>query len=62
MKPGDLVTVKSGGPVMTVDFIEGTDVCCTWFDAKNNRKQEKFLEATLKPYDEAAAMGAFGVS
>lgn len=34
-KPGDLVRLKSGGPVMTVSIIE-TDglVRCVWFDSE----------------------------
>ena len=54
-KPGDLVRLKSGGPVMTVekanlDFYkqwEGT-YSCSWFaGAKNNHKS--FSEAALEP-------------
>jgi len=43
--PGDLVQLKSGGPVMTVEIIDkdsitGRDaVFCVWFE-KNGNKQE----------------------
>ena len=32
-KIGDLVTLKSGGPIMTVEAVQGTDpkVSCVWF-------------------------------
>ena len=29
--PGDVVYLKSGGPAMTVDVIQGTMACVTWF-------------------------------
>lgn len=35
-KPGDVVELKSGGPLMTIVFIEeknnGAEACCTWFN------------------------------
>ena len=31
-KPGDVVTLKSGGPKMTVSWVEGNEVGCVWFD------------------------------
>jgi uncharacterized protein YodC (DUF2158 family) len=52
MNPGDVVQLKSGGPLMTVESVDQSGVICVWFDAKHNRKQERFPEATLKPYDE----------
>jgi uncharacterized protein YodC (DUF2158 family) len=45
-KPGDVVLLKSGGPRMTVDFMENGRVCCSWLD-KNKRYQEYFLVETL---------------
>lgn len=30
-KPGDIVRLKSGGPLMTVTTIVGWDTNCTWF-------------------------------
>lgn len=30
-KPGDLVTLKSGGPSMTIAEIDGTKALCHWF-------------------------------
>jgi uncharacterized protein YodC (DUF2158 family) len=31
-KPGDVVMLKSGGPKMTVDQLDGAKVWCDWFD------------------------------
>ena len=31
---GDVVQLKSGSPDMTVEWIEGSDAYCVWFDGK----------------------------
>jgi uncharacterized protein YodC (DUF2158 family) len=42
-KPGDVVQLKSGGPVMTIKFIdEDGDVFCEWFDKKDELKAGRF--------------------
>jgi len=48
---GDLVKLKSGGPVMTVEATDGTDIYCMWFI---DHKVEKgvFREPTLEAYNE----------
>jgi len=51
-EPGEQVTVKSGGPVMTVKAAKGDTVFCVWMDG-NHKKEDGFLAATLKPYDES---------
>jgi uncharacterized protein YodC (DUF2158 family) len=54
-KPGDLVELKSGGPVMTVERVTNirsneTSYSCSWFaGAKDSHKI--FTEAALKPAD-----------
>ena len=30
-EPGNIVQLKSGGPLMTVVEVKGTDVTCLWF-------------------------------
>lgn len=43
---GDIVHVKSGGPLMTIKWAEGTDVICVWFEGKN-KKERRFLASTV---------------
>jgi len=63
MKQGDVVVLKSGGPLMTVEAVRVDGVLCVWFDEKNNHKQATFPEAMLSLYDdEAAAVGGFGMT
>jgi uncharacterized protein YodC (DUF2158 family) len=59
-KPGDVVQLKSGGPLMTVTAIDHSGVVCTWFD-KNNHKTATFPASTLELYDENGA-GGFGIA
>jgi uncharacterized protein YodC (DUF2158 family) len=45
---GELVQLKSGGPVMTIDWIEGDQATCSWFDGKEECwSGGKFSVATL---------------
>lgn len=46
-KSGDTVKLKSGGPVMTIKWINGDEVACAWFDGKKPLSQE-FELATLR--------------
>jgi uncharacterized protein YodC (DUF2158 family) len=52
--PGDVVHLKSGGPLMTVESANASGVTCTWFDDKKNLKNARFPEAILEKYDESA--------
>lgn len=50
---GDVVSLKSGGPRMTVDYIETEDdgtvkVWCVWFDDKREHKSQVFSAETLE--------------
>lgn len=53
---GDLVTLRSGGPVMTVDREAAlswlgsapTEIICVWFDG-SKKVQESFSIKSLKP-------------
>jgi uncharacterized protein YodC (DUF2158 family) len=51
---GDVVTLKSGGPRMTIEAIGPEDggAHCMWFDGKNQVKTELFVAATLEKVDE----------
>lgn len=40
-KGGDVVQLKSGGPIMTIKWVEGNEALCQWFD-KSDIKQHKF--------------------
>jgi uncharacterized protein YodC (DUF2158 family) len=46
-KPGDTVKLKSGGPLMTVNGVDGEDVICVWFEGKDINERA-FKSATLK--------------
>jgi len=39
-KTGDLVKLKSGGPVMTVKFAEDQKVWCVWFQGEKYSGEE----------------------
>jgi uncharacterized protein YodC (DUF2158 family) len=56
-KPGDLVVLKSGGPVMTVDSVDhlaGLGVGCVWF-AGAKRETAYFKEEAIEPAPAKAA-------
>ncbi len=44
---GDLVRVRSGGPLMTVTAVQGDQVNCTWTDWDGQLKAESFPIAVL---------------
>jgi uncharacterized protein YodC (DUF2158 family) len=44
---GDLVRVRSGGPLMTVTGIQGDQVNCSWADWNGDLKSENFPIAVL---------------
>ncbi len=51
-KEGDSVTLKSGGPVMTISELKENDRCvCRWFD-KNTQFKDIFNSSDLKEYEE----------
>jgi uncharacterized protein YodC (DUF2158 family) len=52
MQAGDVVQLKSGGPPMTVSFVEANgEVACKWFNDKNKLEQARFQEASLEPVE-----------
>ena len=52
-KAGDLVMLKSGMPVMTVQSISVDDVSCVWID-KNKTYRETFPSIVLKKFTRIA--------
>tara|TARA_R100001369_G_scaffold53398_1_gene80213 strand:+ start:387 stop:593 length:207 start_codon:yes stop_codon:yes gene_type:complete len=58
---GDKVQLNSGGPIMTVEELDGTDVYCVWFQGKSPNQavmRDRFSEVILTPYKPAAVAGA----
>jgi len=48
MQVGDLVRLKSGGPVMTVSWLNSGDVGCNWFNQSDELKTAHFRAAELR--------------
>jgi uncharacterized protein YodC (DUF2158 family) len=48
LKPGDTVRLKSGGPVMTIAWIEGGEALCEWFSEKKPFQQRFLLTSLVK--------------
>ena len=46
-QPGDLVRLKSGGPVMVIERSLDRDVACEWIDIKGNRYWQFFNKTSL---------------
>jgi uncharacterized protein YodC (DUF2158 family) len=48
-KVGDQVELLSGGPVMTVESLDGSGgVWCVWFNSYMDVRKVSFIEGTLK--------------
>ncbi|WBU53502.1 YodC family protein [Paracoccus sp. SCSIO 75233] len=62
LKPGDLVRLNSGGPLMTVGQAGGqpSEWRCYWFD-KTDRKQADFPEVALERAEKAIGNRAVSV-
>jgi len=48
IKAGDVVQLKSGGPQMTVNFVEKDEAACTWFDDKMKPQHGRYPVTSLK--------------
>lgn len=42
MQAGDLVKLKSGGPIMTVRSVHENNIECEWFDKENTSKPNSY--------------------
>jgi uncharacterized protein YodC (DUF2158 family) len=49
VKVGDLVRIRSGGPLMTVRAIEGSDVICQWQTWAGEPRSDRFPVAEVAP-------------
>lgn len=45
--PGTIVKLKSGGPRMTVAWIEEGDAYCEWFDSKGEPRGQRYALIVL---------------
>ena len=45
---GDTVGLKSGGPVMTIKWVENGEAYCEWFDVKANKGAKFSLTQLVK--------------
>ncbi|MGE3247907.1 MAG: YodC family protein [Beijerinckiaceae bacterium] len=51
--PGDLVILRSGGPVMTVERTNGSQVNCIWFSADETLRSTTLPAAALESANDA---------
>ena len=49
LRTGDLVRLRSGGPLMTVAGIDGDDVNCVWTDPEGHIASERLPIEALEP-------------
>jgi len=47
LRQGDLVRLRSGGPLMTVNGIKGDQVDCVWTDSNNGQPDDATFPADL---------------
>lgn len=51
LQEGDLVQLKSGGPVMSLQMIAGARASCMWFDQDGKLHERTFQLDTLRRVD-----------
>jgi uncharacterized protein YodC (DUF2158 family) len=54
-KPGDVVQLKSGGPLLTVSIVSGPAVTCEWFDDRQQVLVRAFGAVSLKQANNSPA-------
>jgi uncharacterized protein YodC (DUF2158 family) len=50
-KPGDIVSLRSGGPRMTIATIDGQNALCDWFSDDQQPQSRSFALTSLKAED-----------
>jgi uncharacterized protein YodC (DUF2158 family) len=50
LQPGDLVRLRSGGPLMTVNSIRGNQIDCFWTGLDGEPNAESFPAAVLRKF------------
>jgi uncharacterized protein YodC (DUF2158 family) len=55
-KVGQTVKLKSGGPLMTIDSINGEEATCEWFDSKQQIQVRTFGLHVLMEDDDGPVM------
>ena len=61
IKPGDIVSLRSGGPRMTVATIDGNRALCEWFSDDQQPRSSTFALTSLK-LDDRNDAGAANVA
>jgi uncharacterized protein YodC (DUF2158 family) len=51
-KPGDVVSLRSGGPRMTIATVDGQSALCEWFSDDQKPQSRSFAVTSLKPDDQ----------
>ena len=51
MEPGDVVKLKSGGPPMTIAWIDGKQAWCDWIDEGKPQGHKFYLSVLEKVED-----------
>ena len=53
LAPGDLVVLRSGGPVLTIASVAGAQAHCIWFSGEDVLQRAEIPLSCLDPADEA---------
>lgn len=60
LEEGDLVQLKSGGPAMSVQAMEGTRITCMWFDQEGTLQERTFPLGTSKKMEGGGELPSLG--
>jgi len=47
-KPGDIVSLRSGGPLMTIAMVDGQTAFCEWFRDDQEPQSRSFALSSLR--------------